>query len=292
MYKNLKTPSTLIRLAIYIHIIFNLLISYYKNTNLMVENLYFFIYLNTNYDFLQDIEKLIILSVFNRYNTKEALIIKYHNIYDIGYLSFVHNISIYDINIKQIYTTIAKDLDHGTVFYSILMTTICLTIQLIIKNHNKNLKRKVFHIFLMLYFWNYNETKRILTIYLLTLLIYFNDTSILRSFLWKDENQNIILPHIILLASFFYTSKLVKYKMFIITMCILDTCASIPGTLMNSTTKTIYGTIFGAFCAISVHYFMFRNVKLFYYVLCAIVEYYCDFNDNLALPYFSLMVLK
>lgn len=292
MWDHKRIAEQTLKIVIYTHVVYKAILAFRDDHRVCIENIIYLIFLNSKYSFLENIEKFILLTLFNHYNTKEALIIKYHCINDIGCISLFQNIILLEIDFQKHIDALVCTLDYHTLMFSIILLPLCLALQYYIKNWNKNYRRKLFHIFLMIYFWNNNPTKQLLSVYLIIFLLYSNNLSIYKTFLRPNEMQTLVLPHVVLLASFVYTSNLTNYRMYLITMCILDSCASIPGTLMLSKSRTVSGSVFGVLCAIIVHLIMIKNTKIGYYVICGAVEYYCHFNDNLALPYLSLMILR
>ncbi len=186
-------------------------------------------------------------------------------------------------------------------FYKLLSLVIILLMLQIIayKIGNKNLKRKIFHFIAFILFLDLPD----LLIHLFHFLIYFLiilsytkiPSIIFRHFINKQDYGTIILSHIYLLSALVYSYPFLnksEYQNILISICIMDSFASIFGLLFQTYNKSIYGFIAGQISSYLFEYMLKKTIDYKYHLLMGIVECFPVVNDNISLPFFGVLHYK
>lgn len=267
------------------HLIFYLtLYLLFQNATIIniLENVFYYFYLNFYGNTFTYFEKLILIVVFNNIKDPFYITIKYHLLIDTHFHLLLESIEI----------------DFNTLIFSICLCLVLLFLQLITINSPVNIKRKIIHLFLFLYYYNPNQYKEIYSKYFIFILLVFNKEikTIYKSYLSPKDNKKYVMSHIYILFGCFTPMLLLnkhKYRVNLITTCFLDGFASVPGQLLKKKEKTFLGFCSGVFFANLIYYLLNRKCDYFIYFVCmGIVEYYSKINDNLVLPYVSVIYLK
>lgn len=183
-----------------------------------------------------------------------------------------------------------------------LQALLCAAAQVVMSKHRcVNTKRKMFHFFVFLSF----VRRSLLVIHLghvvLLLFILLQDNKKLaglyRPFLSHRDYGERVYSHILLLGSVLYTAVLLPtdrdYHLVLISVCFLDSFASIAGECVGQRKKSLAGLLCGFFAGNIAYFLMYRSfLEWRYFVLASMLEYFVRCNDNIVLPLFSVFFLR
>lgn len=136
------------------------------------------------------------------------------------------------------------------------------------------------------------ETENIVIIKLRNLYNFFYSPlfSILIKFKNNKDKGKYILSHIIILSSSYVILQTDYHLQILISICFIDSIASMTGKYFNKTDKSIIGLIMGFLSGILIHFLIFRdNNYIDYYIFISLSEYLTEQNDNLVLPFVSII---
>ncbi|KAM0681142.1 hypothetical protein GINT2_000927 [Glugoides intestinalis] len=165
-----------------------------------------------------------------------------------------------------------------------------------IKYNKKNLARKIFHFFFFFIFLPNNK----LIFQLSHLLVYFSAVFCktgqiikLTPFLLKEKIKHADTFSFFFLVYTLTYSHLVlyeaEYARLCISICILDSFASITGNILKKKGKSIEGLLVGIFSAYMCELILYKSANLFYHILIGIVEFICPINDNITITFCSII---
>lgn len=211
---------------------------------------------------------------------------------------------LFECNIAKEVTSCILQVMHSPVAFAklSLQALICAALQVIMSKHQcVNTKRKMFHFFAFLSF----VRRSLLVVHIghlvLLLFILLQDNRKLvclyRPFLSHRDYGERVYSHILLLGSVLYPAVLLKadsdYHLVMISICFLDSFASIAGRCAGHRKKSLIGLLCGFFAGNIVYFLMYHSfLKWRYFVLASLLEYFVMCNDNIVLPLFSVFFLK
>lgn len=183
-----------------------------------------------------------------------------------------------------------------------LQALLCAVAQVMMSKHQcVNTKRKVFHFFVFLSF----VRRSLLVIHLghlvLLLFILLQDNkklaNLYRPFLSHRDYGERVYSHILLLGSVLYTATLLQtdrdYHLVLISVCFLDSFASIAGECAGQRKKSLAGLLCGFFAGNIAYFLMYHSfLEWRYFMLASMLEYFVRCNDNIVLPLFSVFFLR
>lgn len=183
-----------------------------------------------------------------------------------------------------------------------LQVLVCAVVQAVMSRHKcVNTKRKVFHFFVFISFVKRSLLVIQLGHLVLLLFILLQDNrklvTLYRPFLSDRDYGERVYSHIFLLGSVLYTAILLQkdseYHLTLISVCFLDSFASIAGRCVGYRKKSFVGLLCGFFAGNITYFLMYRNFdKWRYFVLVSLLEYFVRCNDNIILPLFSVSFLR
>ncbi|EJW02093.1 hypothetical protein EDEG_03453 [Edhazardia aedis USNM 41457] len=190
---------------------------------------------------------------------------------------------------------------YNDIAYSFILLVSVLSIQFYLRNKvNKNMKRKIFHFGIFFFLSKTNKMKIDSSLYLSYILLHFSVSNsarpLFKSFINNKENGKYILSHIMILFGclfpiFFLDMR--QYHSNLISLCFQDSVASIVGKFRRKKEKSLIGTFFGIISGLFVFYFMYNDFsKLFYFIFMGIVEFNTEQNDNIIIPFYSIVYFK
>lgn len=164
---------------------------------------------------------------------------------------------------------------------------------------NKNLKRKLFHFLAFFIFLNLSQSVIELFQFLIFFFVLLSFTKIprifFRHFVNNKDYGNFIFSHIYLLAALVYTRiflSLDQYFNLLISICVMDSFASIVGTTLQKKGKSFYGFIAGQFFSYIFEYLLKKRVDFKYHFLIGLLECFDGVNDNILLPFSTVLYYK
>ena len=190
-------------------------------------------------------------------------------------------------------------LNLETIFYISCITLICVFFQSFLHFNSKNFRRKIFHFVGFVIFMR----KNLFTIYFSQFLLYFLlcfsvtkfPKKLFKVFINEKDFGKGIFSHIYLLCSllypYFYLDD-VSYVKSLISICIMDSFASIFGIAFKSKTKSIIGFIAGQISAYLAEFIFLRSFDFKYHFFIGLIEYFCPINDNIVIPIVSTIHLR
>ncbi|TBU11641.1 hypothetical protein CWI38_0055p0020 [Hamiltosporidium tvaerminnensis] len=296
------------------NLIFLLIISYlWINVSLVekIEILVNILYLYFEFtDCFKNIEILIIsyclVKIEQKYLYKELLYITFYHQCFLSMFStniiyyLIYILLIFEIPIQIFYICVDLVLKNfGKLFLDFVFTLIFITLQyFVVSWNNLNFRRKLFHFFLFIIFVTIDGKFDILFEILLFLSVFLTTNKCFNyiSRKYKNDKDNGIFPvsHILLICSCFFPkffiSEIRQYEAILICVCILDSFSSIGGLYFKSVDKSIIGSFFGFFVSILLHYLLQNTFEFFlYFLFMSCVEYLTTFNDNIILPFSSIL---
>ncbi|KAI4291020.1 hypothetical protein PAPHI01_0294 [Pancytospora philotis] len=176
-------------------------------------------------------------------------------------------------------------------------TTLCAALQAFSYLYlDINTRRKIFHFAAFLLFSTPDRPLVLLGQHALYVFVYLVQTALpeklFRGFLSDRDFGGGIFSHIFLLAAVLYTSGCLEstgYTKALITLCIMDSFASIAGTCAGAKGKSIQGLLGGQAAAYMAEYAQLGTVDWAYHLTMGILEYSLTVNDNIALPVASVV---
>jgi dolichol kinase len=109
----------------------------------------------------------------------------------------------------------------------------------------------------------------------------------------KDRGK-YVLSHIYMLMACLYPSFFLNnpknYLSVLISACILDSFASIIGIFFKSDKKSFIGFVGGVVLSNFVYFLIFKTFDRFsYFIFIGLIEYSTKHNDNIIIPYLSVL---
>lgn len=222
----------------------------------------------------------------------------------ISFLSLDSNLALIDlINIlfllkfdiiQELSTTISIIIaEKALVVRCILITIFFILLEIFfILFFDKNTRRKNIHVACFFIFIQYNKLIVELSNYLILISTCICRTTLIERFarpLLNDLNcKRDRYSHLFLLCSLsfpYYFLNKTEYIRSIISVCIMDSGASLVGSTFKKRRKTIMGLVFGQTVAYLAEYFIYNSINFRYHLFVGLVEYFCPINDNLAIPF-------
>lgn len=159
-----------------------------------------------------------------------------------------------------------------------------------------NIRRKFFHLFAFLVFYDCPSNLHRIGQHALYILIFASQTklpaAIFRRFISEKDYGPGIYSHIFLLSGMLYANTCLavqEYNRLLIAICFMDSAASIAGSYMNYTSKSFVGFICGQVSAYIAEYVFSKSIDFRYYTIMGLLEYKCNVNDNVLLPFASVV---
>lgn len=181
------------------------------------------------------------------------------------------------------------------------ISCLCILAQaLLFSMANINLKRKMFHFFAFLVFYREHRVSFVLAECLLLILGIVSSSgginSLFKPFLSRHDRGKAILSHFYLLAACVYPRYFVhgrEYVCTLISVCFLDSMASIVGGVFRAQSKSAQGTVAGIVSGTLVYFLMYRETDMALYFVCmGLVERIACANDNLTIPLASIVYFR
>jgi dolichol kinase len=184
--------------------------------------------------------------------------------------------------------------------FLVALTISCAVTQVaLFRTIGVNLRRKIFHFYIFFVFCTEHELSFRLAMCLLPYLISLSSSRInrhLKAFLSLNDRGRTVVSHIYLLAACYYSHLFLKERNYVCTLisiCFVDSVASITGCYFNCKTKSVVGTVLGAAAGMLVHYLIYRDFsQTGYYLFISAVEHFVALNDNITIPFFSVLFFK
>lgn len=162
----------------------------------------------------------------------------------------------------------------------------------------KNICRKNFHILSFFIFINQNDLiiKASAMLLLISVIALKNNLLKKLNFLLndnareKDEFSFIILLLSLLTPRFILSKK--QYLNFLISLCVMDSAASIFGKLFLAKNKSNIGFFFGLTSSLFIEHIYHKQVSLLYHFLMTTVERISTGNDNLLISLSAILYYK
>ncbi|KCZ81402.1 hypothetical protein H312_01157 [Anncaliia algerae PRA339] len=191
-------------------------------------------------------------------------------------------------------------LECKKLIYYIFVTLICLSVQLLLlKSSNTNIKRKIFHFFSMVIYFNKSFLAIFLGQFLILIFIMslafrpvkrFNDR-----FKSSKDPGLVAISHILLLCSICYSSlflDLYEYRAILIVICVLDSLSSIYGKIIKSKQKSLLSSLLSISTTKVICKLMIHSKYTLLISFMGVIEYLLKSNDNLFLPYLMIFFLR
>lgn len=200
---------------------------------------------------------------------------------------FNTNTSGFLLNCLNNYAYIHKNLPR-----ILLFMTVCSIIQFLACHFlSKNIRRKIFHIIAFIVFLNIPASMLIPLQYFLYFLLCLSTTFIptiaFRLFTNNKDYGKVVFSHIYFLAALIYPKIHLNdtlYTKVLISVCIMDSFASIVGIYCGKSQKSIYGFIGGQFSAYVAEYLLLKTVDFRFHLVAGILESIPCVNDNVIIP--------
>lgn len=182
-----------------------------------------------------------------------------------------------------------------TVWHTVLVVILFTVVQVLsVLFLDKNTRRKNFHFASFLIFIRQSE----LTVRIGQCLIFFAvsicKTGIIRQyfalFLNTVNRKKDCFSHVFLLCAVIYPYFFLnscKYIKLLISICIMDSFASIAGSILGRTQKTLAGFISGQLFSYAVEFYFWHTVDFRYHLVMGMIEFTSPINDNIAIAFFS-----
>lgn len=163
-----------------------------------------------------------------------------------------------------------------------------------------NIKRKIFHFLGFCLFCDGDRDIILAFEYFNYFLLCLNahqklQRRMFESFLSSKDYGNGIFSHIFLISACLYPSyflDLHSYRKVLISICIMDSMASIVGSLKRSKNKSLLGFFAGLLSSLITEYLLTRTCDIKYHVLMSLLEYRLSWNDNVFIPLTGVVYLK
>lgn len=163
---------------------------------------------------------------------------------------------------------------------------------------NKNFARKNFH-FLLFFLCLRNS---VFYVQIFQILIYFSallcsSNAIINflSFLMVKNKKKDSFSHFFIICALTYPVFFLDRSQYIklaISICILDSFASICGIYFKSKTKSFCGFFCGQITSWIAEFILTWNIDFSYHLAMGLIELLCPWNDNISLSFFSVIYQK
>lgn len=184
--------------------------------------------------------------------------------------------------------------DIATFFLYLVLFLLGVLIATLYKQ--KNLARKFFHFFGFLVFLPNRKLVFLLSqgiLYLAAIFCKKGWAIKILPFLLKEKiKHSDSFSLVFLIYSLTYPRLILsnlEYARLAISICILDSFASITGNILKKKGKSIEGLFAGIFSAYLCELILYRSASLFYHTLIGLVEFVCPINDNIAITFCSIV---
>lgn len=101
----------------------------------------------------------------------------------------------------------------------------------------------------------------------------------------KDCFSHVFLLCAIVYPCFFLRDD--KYSKLLISICIMDSFASIAGSVLGRNRRTMAGFIFGQLFAYAAEFYLWQTVDVRYHLTMGVIEFTSPINDNIAIAFSS-----
>ncbi|KAH9411632.1 hypothetical protein HK407_04g07390 [Ordospora pajunii] len=181
------------------------------------------------------------------------------------------------------------------------ISCMCMLIQLAFPaTISTNWRRKVFHVCIFFVFYRQERLSFVLAEGLLLITAVLSSSHCinvhLMLFLSNNDRGATIASHAYLLAACVYPRLFVKdeeYVCSLISICFLDTAASVVGQLLGKKSKSVHGMVSGILLALVVYFILYGNhSRMVYFVLIGLAEYLVPINDNISIPVLSVLYFR
>ncbi|KHN69914.1 putative dolichol kinase [Ordospora colligata] len=181
------------------------------------------------------------------------------------------------------------------------ISCMCVIIQLAFPaTIGTNWRRKLFHVCAFFVFYKQDELSFVLAEGLLLLMAILSSSRYINThlimFLSNNDRGATVVSHAYLLAACVYPRLFIKdeeYVCSLISICFLDTAASVTGQLLGKKSKSIYGMASGILLALVVYFILYGNhIRMEYFLLIGLVEYIAPINDNISIPVLSVLYFR
>lgn len=176
---------------------------------------------------------------------------------------------------------------------------IFFVLQLISLNYcNKNIRRKNFHFLAMLVYKNSNQLTEKLSVLALLFSVITIRLNLIPRFchgflrkenLKKDEFSLFILLICIITPSYILKQK--EYLKLLISICIMDSAASIVGIAFKMRRKSWIGFFSGQIFSYAFEFYLINEVDVFYHTIIGFGELLSVSNDNLCISLLACVYL-
>lgn len=178
---------------------------------------------------------------------------------------------------------------------------LCILTQLFLfKYTNVNIRRKMFHFFIFFVFYRECKISMLLGEGLLLLLGLVSSSikvnMLLRPFFSRNDRGRTTLSHVYLLSACTYPSYFISHEEYVCTLisvCFVDSIASMVGEHLKTNSKSLQGTAAGVVSGILIHTWIYgKSDMTLYFLLVGMVEHLTCINDNISIPLFSVLYFR
>lgn len=177
---------------------------------------------------------------------------------------------------------------------SVVMLLLLVTLARSVLFLGKNMRRKIFHF--ASFFIFIRESKVIIKAgqYLIFVAMMICKTGIIQKhftlFLNTTDRKKDSFSHVFLLCAMVYPYFFLNgqnYLRLLISICIMDSFASIAGNMMGQNRRTLVGFVAGQLSSYLAEFCFCHSVDVKYHLTMGVVEFFCPINDNIAIAFFS-----
>lgn len=220
---------------------------------------------------------------------------------DSCFIQSLNTLILFECSFIDIYHTAKDCLIHrpGFILRCGVGIVICMLTQVFAYLHlGNNMRRKIFHI--AGFFILMDSPREVLPLlaYFLYFLLWLSTTR-LSHILYKAYTNNKdyghgIFSHIYLVAALVYPRMCLDHTDYIktlISICFMDSFASVVGIYFGSQNKSLCGFIGGQIISYAVEYAVLGSVDLKYHLFMGLIEAVISINDNILIPIASVYYL-
>lgn len=268
-----------------------------------------FVVLGTHGESFNSIERFLVVVIFKLLehradDTRLLLAIKHATVCDSnrGIIDRMGEcLTIFDPTgyVSRALSQISKDMDAFAWVVSVVLLCI-LTQILMFGAASVNARRKIFHFFVFFVFHREYEISVTLAQGLLLLLGILSSSSgvnmFFRSFFSRHDRGRTILSHVYLVSACVYPGFFIAHEEYVATLisvCFVDLMASVVGELLETKSKSLWGTASGILSGTLVYIGIYGSVDMLpYFVFAGLVEYSSPVNDNISIPLLSVLYFR
>lgn len=219
-----------------------------------------------------------------------------------GILQAANILLLFSYEIKNTLVTLAEFLRHNPdlISYYLAVLSACFLFEILAYFFaGRNIRRKLFHIASFFLFVDLPGPVFLILQHVLYGLVLLSmtalpDTIFLKFTSNKDFGKGIY-SHIFLMMGLMCPSLYLtrdEYIKTLISICFMDTFASVSGMYFGSDTKSWTGFLGGQASAFIAEYIALGTVDYKYHMVIGLIECFVDVNDNVMIPICSVLYFK